>query len=86
MTIERLISGLVGGVLTVSGAASATAGAPVLLTAEVFQIAIGALLLGYTLGSGAAARQTIAAAVQRLLDQNQPGGSGGGGDKSGGAA
>jgi hypothetical protein len=84
MSLERIAAGIVGSVLTVSGAASASGAAPASLTTETLQIAIGALLLGYTLGAGAAARQTIAAAVRTLIARGDSGGGSGG--KSGGAA
>lgn len=84
MTLERIASGIVGSVLTFSGAVSASGAAPASVTTETLQIAIGALLLGYTLGAGAAARQTIAAAVRTLIVRGESGGESGG--KSGGAS
>jgi len=86
MSLERIASAIVGGVLTISGAASAAGAAPASVTTETLQIALGALLLGYTLGAGQAARATIASAVRALVDRGESGGGSGGGSggKTGG--
>jgi hypothetical protein len=92
MTLQRIASAVVGGVLTLSGAAASTGVAPpAAVTTETLQIFIGALLLGYTLGAGAATRATIAGSLRSLIERGESGGesgggSGGGGGKSGGAA
>ncbi|NDE18333.1 hypothetical protein EBZ80_25800 [bacterium] len=64
MSLVRFLTLAVGGLLTLSGAKAAAgiaapAPAGTTLTAETVQIALGCVLLGYTLGTGVVSRQTL---------------------------